>query len=275
MFDRVKNNLHINSLARRLRVAFTSIILLLIFSGVMSLLELERVSHDTEEILMASKSNVDIAGEMIAALNEQNDAMIYMAVVGDERESRRVQCLNSIEHLRLATESACERMSTTENAVAADSLRMQAERINQMANDYLDKRVHLHILETEATDSITPFNTQIWYADQYKVQYMNMSRHITKYMTGTNSTLGPEVNNLSHTARRAVTPVFISLLVMLVVVIMFYYFLRIYYLNPVLRINRSLGDYLTYKMPFDEDMEARDELKTLRDHIARLISKLN
>ena len=274
MFDRVKNNLHINSLARRLRVAFTSIILLLIFSGVMSLLELERVSHDTEEILMASKSNVDIAGEMIAALNEQNDAMIYMAVVGDERESRRVQCLNSIEHLRLATESACERMSTTENAVAADSLRMQAERINQMANDYLDKRVHLHILETEATDSITPFNTQIWYADQYKVQYMNMSRHITKYMTGTNSTLGPEVNNLSHTARRAVTPVFISLIVMFVAMLMLYYFLLVYFIRPVLRINRNLGDYLSFRMPFDKDTSCRDEIATLRERIITLIDKI-
>ena len=89
MFDRVKNNLRINSLSRRLRVAFTSIILLLIFSGAMSLLELERVSHDTEEILMASKSNVDIAGEMIAALNEQNDAMIYMAVIKLPAEIRQ------------------------------------------------------------------------------------------------------------------------------------------------------------------------------------------
>ena len=275
MFDKVKNSFRINSLSRRLRVAFTSLILLLIFSGAMSLLELERVSHDTEEILMASKSNVDIAGEMIAALNEQNDAMIYMAVVGDERESHRISCLNSIDHLRTATESACERIEATDNVAIADSLRAQAERINGMATDYLDKRVHLHILEQMESDSITPISTQIWYADQYKAQYLNMSRQITKYMTGTNSTLGPEVNNLSHTARRAVTPVFISLVVMLVVVLMFYYFLKVYFLDPVVRINRNLGDYLTYKVPFDSNMEARDELKSLRDLIAQLISKLN
>lgn len=274
MFDKVKNNLHINSLGRRLRVAFMSIILLLIFSGAMSLLELERVSHDTEEILMASKSYVDIASEMITALNEQNDAMIYMAVVGDERESHRINCLNSIDRLHLATENAYSRMSVT-NTVAADTLRAHSERINKMANDYLNKRVHLEILEHEATDSITPFNTQIWYADKYKTQYLSMTRQIQRYMTGTNSTLGPEVNNLSHTARRAVTPVFISLVVMLVVMLMFYYFLKIYYLDPVVRINRSLGDYLTYKVPFDESIEARDELKMLRERIAQLISKLN
>ena len=72
----------INTIKRRISTAFLSIMLLLCFSGAISLLELERVSHDTEQILKASKQHVDLAGEMITALKEQDDAMIHMAVVG-------------------------------------------------------------------------------------------------------------------------------------------------------------------------------------------------
>ena len=42
-----------------------SLLLLLFFSGAMSLFELERVSKDTEDILIASKENVDLAGDML------------------------------------------------------------------------------------------------------------------------------------------------------------------------------------------------------------------
>ena len=61
---------------------------------------------------------------------------------------------------------------------------------------------------------------------------------------------------------------------MMVVIVMFYYFMQGYFINPVLRINRSLQDYITYKMPFDQTISSRDELRTLRDNIAALIKKL-
>lgn len=265
----------INSLPRRVRASFLSIILLLFFSGATSLLELERVSHDTEEILLASKLNVELAGEMISALNEQNDAMIYMAVVGDNSEDHRIRCINSIEHLSTTTRAAYDRLASTENTSSVDSLLTSAKNINALAQDYLDKRVHLRILEQMQYDSLTPINTQIWYADNYKAEYMNVSRQITRFMTGANSSLGPSVNRLSNTARRAVTPVFISLIVMLVVVLMLYYFMRSYLVNPIMRINKNLEDYITYKSPFDKTIPCRDEMVSLRDNIIKLIDKLN
>ncbi|MEE1167466.1 MAG: hypothetical protein UHS52_00435, partial [Alistipes sp.] len=83
------------------------------------------------------------------------------------------------------------------------------------------------------------------------------------------------VNRLSHTARRSVTPVFISLLVMFVVVLMLYFFLKRLFVKPILRINRSLGDYLAYKVPFDKSISCRDEIEELRDRVDTLISKSN
>ena len=113
MLDRVKDIFTLGSIRSRVRVAFASIILLLAFSGAMSLFELERVSHDTEEILRASKVTTDLAREMVNALNEQNDAIIEMAVIGGnlvDITPHYNRCVESIQRLNVATERAQQRM---------------------------------------------------------------------------------------------------------------------------------------------------------------------
>jgi hypothetical protein len=55
---------------------------------------------------------------------------------------------------------------------------------------------------------------------------------------------------------------------------MFYYFLNHYLIKPIMRINRSLGEYLRYRSPFDKDIACRDEIESLRDRIMILIAKL-
>lgn len=251
----------ITGMRKRMFVGFLSIILLLFFSGMVSLFELGRVSNDTEEILLASKSNVELAGEMISALNEQNDAVICMSVIGDSSDKYREACGRSIERLANAVRLTEGRV---DEGSSVDSLVIHANILNTMVTEYLDGDVGL-------SDEYT---SRDWYVDSYKDEYLNVVSHITGYMTGAQSTLGPEVNRLSRTAYRAVTPVFISLVVMLVVVLMFYYFLSVYYIRPVLRMNKSLGDYLTFKVPFDVGVTLRDELVELKERIMALISRM-
>ena len=282
MFKRIKEIFTIKSIKRRIQLAFASIILLLFFSGATSLLELERVSHDTEEILLASKENVDLASEMISALNEQNDAMIQMAVIGGALKDiapKLAPCEESMKRLSEASERAQKRMQDTESASITDSLAVYTKRINELATTYINGDVHRAI----ASDSAFRMTTHSWYVNSYKPQYVTVSTQITRYMTGSESTLGPDVNRLSHTARRAVTPVFLALVVMTVVILMFYYFIHwssdvcssdlSSLIRPVLRINDELGDYLRYRTHFDRNIVCRDEIQTLRDRILALIQK--
>lgn len=273
MFKKIKNIFTISSIKSRTQLAFFSIILLLFFSGAISLLELERVSHDTEAILRASKESTDLAGEMISALNEQNDAMISMAVISGSIKDitpHLSKCEESIVRLTAASEEAHKRMINTDHSNVTDSLLIFTERVNQLAQAYINGDVHRAI----SSDTLTRNTTHMWYVESYKPEYLNVSTQITKYMTGSETTLGPDVNRLSHTARRAVTPVFISLVVMIVVVLMLYYFLHHYLIKPILRINADLGDFLKYRTPVDSNIACRDDIATLRDRIIALIQKL-
>lgn len=273
MLKRVVEVFTLKSIKSRVLLAFTSVILLLVLSGALSLFELERVGHDTGEILHQSKLSTDLAHEIVTVLNEQNDVMIEMAVIGGNITDIAPyynSCVESIEHLTDATARAHQRMTDIGSPEITDSLMLYTARINDLANSYINGDVHRAI----SSDSLAQSTPHSWYVERYKPEYVNLSKQITKFMTGTESTLGPDVNSLSLTARRAVTPVFLSLVVMIVVTLMFYYFLNHYLIKPIMRMNRSLGEYLRYRTPFDKDIACRDEMKSLRDRIENLIAKL-
>lgn len=67
------------------------------------------------------------------------------------------------------------------------------------------------------------------------------------------------------------TPVLISLLVMIAIVLMLYYFVSAYLVRPVLAMNKSLGDYLRFGLPFRIKAEVKDEVAELKDRIDDVI----
>lgn len=274
MWKKIKDFFKVESLTTRTRLAFMSIVLLLLFSGVMSLMELQRVSNDTEKILNASKSNADLAQDMREALNQQNKAMIYMAIKGDEASHHRTTCEQSIRELHQLTRRAKDVVERSETPHAADSLINYSNDINTLSKSYVNGEIEDMIIADHELDSLSTYSTNDWYMETYLPMYENVSRHIEVYSTGVHNNLAPEVNNLNHTARRTVTPVFITLIVMIVIVLMYYFFIMITIVKPILRINRSLGTYLAFKTPFDDSIRSSDEIRTMRDRIAALISRI-
>ena len=68
---------------KRVTVGFLSIVCLLFFSGMVSFIELSRLSRDTGEILGANQRNIELAREMLDAVHAQNVAMVRRSVFGD------------------------------------------------------------------------------------------------------------------------------------------------------------------------------------------------
>ena len=71
---------------------------------------------------------------------------------------------------------------------------------------------------------------------------------------------------------RAVTPVLISLVVMIAIVLMLYYFMSVYCVNPIIRMNKGLGDYLSFRVPFVVKADCKDEVLELKEKIETLIT---
>ena len=84
-----------------------------------------------------------------------------------------------------------------------------------------------------------------WYNDEYVALYGRLTSAIKNYMTSTQSSLAPRAEQMKKNAYRAVTPVLISLAVMIAIVLMLYYFMSVYCVNPILRMNKGAG-----RLPF-------------------------
>ena len=256
-------------LRRRVAIDFLSIVCLLFFSGMISLFELSHLSRDTGDILKANKRNIELAKRMLDAAHEQNVALIHLAVFGDR--SYDSVCRNRMESLENTLAVA---QSEALDKSFLDSLAFATTEMRLLTDNFL------------ASGDGTPFRTAFaplvqadsaalasrWYQSDYETLYGRLTSAIKSYMTSTQSSLVPRAEQMKKNAYRAVTPVLISLAVMIAIVLMLYYFMSVYCVNPIVRMNKSLGDYLAFRTPFAAKAEFKDEVLGLREKIEALIA---
>lgn len=254
-------------LRKRVAVGFLSIVCLLFFSGMVSLFELGHLSRDTDEILKANKRNIELAKQMLDAAHEQNVALIHLSVFGDRSyDSLTRASMERLEKtLAVAQNEALDKSFLDSLAFATTELRLLTDNYLAvgMAREERDSVVH--------TLASHPGHTN-WYNDEYEALYTRLTSAIKSYMTSTQSSLAPRTEQMKKNAYRAVTPVLISLVVMIAIVLMLYYFMSVYCVNPVLRLNKGLGDYLAFRIPFAVKGELKDEVLELKEKIETLIA---
>lgn len=281
---------------KRVTIAFSSIVCLLFISGMLSLVELNRVSHGAGDILTASRRNVELAKEMLDAAHEQNVALIHLTVLGEKayaddcrRAMGRLEQVLKTARVEAHDKSFLDSLSfaTIEMKVMVDRyLNRLAEReaqsvvvpdsaalVVEMPVDSLGVDSVLIRAAIEAAEQNDEEDSVRWYTEEYEAVYLRLTAAVKAYMTSTQSSLAPRTEQMKTSAYRAVTPVLISLLVMIAVTVMFYYFMMIYCVNPIINMNRSLGNYLTYKVPFALKEACKDELMELKEKIDTLINQ--
>ncbi len=250
-------------LRKRVATGFLSIACLLFFSGMVSFFELSHLSRDTDEILRANKRNIEQAKAMLDAAHDQNVALIHLSVFGDR--SYDSLCRSGMQRLE-------EALAVAQNEALdksfLDSLAFATTELRLLTDNYLSYGIARDSLDRT---SGTPGQRSGWYDQQYEALYNRLTAAVKSYMTSTQSSLAPRTEQMKKNAYRAVTPVLISLLVMIAIVLMLYYFMTVYCINPILRINKGLGDFLTFRIPFAVKGELKDEVAELKEKIDTLV----
>ncbi len=246
-------------LRKRVSVGFLSIAVLLFFSGVIAFFELNTLSEDTKSILSINSRKLELADKMLKSVQSQDAAFIQMTLF-DDRSFDSV-CLHSIRALKSTLEVAA---AQTSDPSMLDSLSFHITELELL--------VHTVIAMPEFVD-ISREDNALYY-DDYMPIHSNIVSSIYDYTTTSFKALEPRAEQLQRNAYRAVTPVFISLVVMIVIVLLLYYFMIIYCVNPIVRLNRSLGDFLTYRLPFSPKDDCGDEVKELQEKIETITTQI-
>lgn len=269
---------------KRVTVGFLSIVCLLFFSGMLSFFELSHLSRATDEILKANQRNIELAKEMLDAAHEQNMAFIRLSVFreGEYDSLCRANMTRLEQTLSIAQLEAMDKSFLDSLAFATTELRLLTDRfLSEFTEQQRETPAVAEVVDSlalaaggiDSTAVVAPAPTIADFVaqEQYDKLYRRLTSAIQTYMTSTQSSLAPRTEQMKKNAYRAVTPVLISLLVMIAIVLLLYYFMMLYCVNPIVRIDRSLGEWLHFRIPFRPKGDFQDELAELQEKIENLI----
>ena len=260
-------------IGKRVTIGFLSIVALLSVSGMISLFELSNLSYDTETILSASRHDIMVAKDLLRSAHDHSRAALDVAIFGDV--DRRKACEKAIAELN--SHIGAVRENSSEAILGCvDTLSLYAIELNDITEKY-------GVVEEVETvgDSVLVVKVQVagreWYNKVYEPAYDKFGEQVKRYVTLSHGQMAPRAEQLSKNAYRSVTPVLISLSVMIALVLMLYFFVYIYGVKPIITINKALANFVAYKMPYKVKAELIDELREVSDNIETLanISKLN
>ncbi len=287
---------------KRITIGFFSIVCLLFISGMLSFLELNMLSRDTGEILAANQRNIELSREMLDAAHEQSRAFTRLTLHHEAQYDSL--CRASMSRLEQTLETA---KKEAVDKSTLDSLSMVTTELRLLTDRFLarfaEQRAHEQRLAIEAQQrrlleqidtlsvilpdsirqadsvamvqsgrSLSSAESYLAEQEQHDRIYRRLTSAIQNYMTSAQSSLAPRTEQLRKNAYRAVTPVLISLLVMIAIVLLLYYFMLLYCVNPILKINRALGEWLQFRMPYRPKGEFQDELKEINEKVETMIN---
>lgn len=259
---------------KRVTVGFLSIVVLLFFSGLVSLFELNNMSGDIDAILGSSRRSIALSEGLLDAIRTHDRAVVRYAILRDTLYAD--SCNQCYDRFVEKVQTAREEFSSSA-VTLFDSLDMFARRMHNVVEQLQASRV-IEYVPQPPTDSLAEavveplFDGWSWYTKSYLPEYDAVSDGVIRVMTSSQSSLSPRAELLSRNAYRAVTPVFISLVVMIAILLMFYYFVMIYIAKPIVDMNKSLGDSLKYRIPFSIKSECRDEMAQLKHNIESMVN---
>lgn len=258
-------------IGKRVTVAFLSIVALLSVSGVISLFELSNLSYDTEAILSANSRDMEVAKNLLRSAHDHSRAMIDVVIFNNE--SQKEACRKATVELDNYISTMREKAPLALQA-SLDSLSLCSMELRELAEGFRSEEV---VAVDSLITEVRRVDGRKWYTNVYEPAYDRITEQIKIYVTLSHGELAPRAEQLSKNAYRSVTPVLISLLVMIAILLMFYYFVYVYGVKPLLRMNRALADFFSFKLPYKPKAEMIDEIKELNDNIENLvnISKLN
>jgi CHASE3 domain sensor protein len=117
---------------KRVTIGFLSIVVLLFFSGLVSLYELNHMSGDIEAILDSNRRSIQLTENMLDAISAHDRAVVNYAVFRDTLYAD--SC--SMSFLALSAHISQAREEASQSAVMMfDSLQMSAERLRAVVQE--------------------------------------------------------------------------------------------------------------------------------------------
>lgn len=248
---------------KKIIFGFFILTLLLVFAGLISMAELARMRNQADKIIAYNNGITRSAKDMQKALDEQNSSVLRMVLSnGEHLDSAFNAALKDFDN------TLAELNTMTGSKVDLNSIRIASGQYCDIVSARISE-LSLYVFREESAE----FHKE-WFFNTYLPVYYDFDTAIKDFISSPHTSVKEETEALVNSALRTFTPTIITLVVAIIIVVIFCCFINIYYVKPILNINKALKKYINNKTPYNVSIEkSGDEISSLNTMITDLVDK--
>ena len=256
MFGKLKNwrNNFRLSLKSKMVLALSAIAVVLIVSGIISIVEYKRMSNYVSNMIAEDINSINVAQKLATVTDEYNLQML--AVIGDDS-------LNSLPDF-----------DQQGFVFYCDSLRSSFSGGNVLPLTdsvlYSYSAYMLTSLELEEVIKSDFIDSRTWYFERLQPSFKRLSGDIDRLSQAMYDDLQANSEEFDSGFHRSIIPVAVAVAVGVLLVLLLMFFIVSYYVNPLNRMLEGLGDYRSMGRRYNYTFDGDDQLAELNEGISEL-----
>ena len=253
MFKKWRNSFRL-SLKQKMVLSLSTIVVVLIVSGVISILEYRRMSNYVSDMIAEDINSINVAQKLATVTDDYN--LQILAVIGDDS-------LNSLPDF-----------DQQGFVFYCDSLRssFSGENVLPLTDSvlYSYSAYMLTSLELEQVIQSDFIDSRTWYFERLQPSFRRLSGDIDRLSQAMYDDLQANSEEFDQGFHRSIIPVVVAVSVGVILVLLLMFFIISYYVNPVNKMLDGLNDYRSMGRRYTQVFDGDDELAELNEGITEL-----
>ena len=256
MFARLRNWWREFRLSLRMKItlSMSAIAIVLLMSSIISILEYRRMSNYVSGMIADDIRNIHVAQRLVDAVDTYN--LQVLAVIGDDNLSSlpdfdRTGFMNHCDSLRAGFGEG---------------------RVVPMADSvlYAYSAYMLASMELEDVLQSNFIDTRDWYFTRLQPLFGRLRGYLDRLGGEMYADLQQNSETFDSGFYRSFIPGAVAVAVGILLVFLLMSFILVYYVNPIYKMNRQLGDFLTYRHRYTYTFDSSDQLGDLNAKVTEL-----
>ncbi len=256
MFGRLKNwrNSFRLSIKMKMVLALSAIAVILITSGVISILEYRRMSTYVSDMIADDINSINVAQKLATVTDEYN--LQILAVIGDDS-------LNSLPDFdQQGFVSYCDSLRSS---ISGGNVLPLTDSVLYSYSAYM-----LTSLELEQVVHSDFIDSRTWYFERLQPSFKRLNGDIDRLSQAMYDDLQANSEDFDQGFYRSIIPVVVAVAVGILLVIMLMFFIISYYVNPLNKMLSGLDDYQASGRRYSYTFDGDDQLVELNEGITDL-----
>jgi hypothetical protein len=237
---------------------FLILSMMLLLAGVWSIYEVSSMGAGVQGILDDNYKSINAAKMMLEAL-EREDSATLLLILGKWQEGRTIVASGD-SLFEAAFQIASHNLTIPGEKVLLDSLGSRYDNYR----DVWQKPIVGTIKEGDLN----------WYFEQSHRAFLDVKTSVNNLMDLNDKVMFQTASALKNKANRAIMPGIVALIAALVFTLIFNHFVNYYAVSPIVRITDRIKKFNDQKVPFEVEIETKDEFFDLVSELTTLCARV-